>query len=241
MKYTLKTIIVTSLIVLTFCPDLFATWSIIIIDPNTKEIGIAGASCTYNCYGIGGIVPGKGAIIVQAMSNKNAKTKGMQMISAELPPEQIIKTIRSPEYDPERQQYAVITTKHLDNPITYTGSLTNHFHGSLTASGISVQGNTLENKDELKEILYAALNAQKEGLSIDAILMIALEAGALAGGDKRCGSQKATTAFITVAKPHNKPKKPYLDLVIFGQAKGGQNAVSMLREKYSKWKKKQLR
>ena len=42
----------------------FRTFAII-IDPKTNEIGIAGASCTYNCYGIGKIIPKKGAIIVQ--------------------------------------------------------------------------------------------------------------------------------------------------------------------------------
>jgi hypothetical protein len=53
----------------------FATWSIIIIDPVTEEIGIAGASCTYNCYGIGKIIPNVGAIIVQAMSNNAARKR----------------------------------------------------------------------------------------------------------------------------------------------------------------------
>src|SRR5690606_34242108 len=98
-------------------------------------------------------------------------------------------------------------------PATYTGNLTNPYQGSLSARGISVQGNTLTNQDEIKKIFNAALIAQKEGLSIDQILMIALEAGALAGGDKRCGDQKARSAFITVAKSNDKPKKPYLNLV----------------------------
>lgn len=68
------------LIVLFIYQNLFATWSIILIDPKTKEIGIAGASCTYNCYGIGEIIPGRGAIIVQAMSNNDARKRGMQLI-----------------------------------------------------------------------------------------------------------------------------------------------------------------
>src|SRR5690554_4899998 len=211
----LKFIVTTIFIFLFFYSNLFATWSIIIIDPNTNEIGIAGASCTYNCYGIGGIVPGKGAIIVQAMSNKDAKAKGLQMIVSGLPPEQILESIKDPKYDPERQQYAVITIPYLDNPITYTGSLTNPYNGSLTASGISVQGNTLANPDEIKIILDSAIKAQSEGFSIDEVLMVALEAGALAGGDKRCGDQKATTAFITVTRQNDKLKKPYLNLVIF--------------------------
>ena len=66
--------------------------------------------------------------------------------------------------------------------------------------------------------------------------MIALEAGANTGGDNRCGAQKATSAFIMVAKPGS--RKPYLSLNIFGQGRGGQNAVTMLRGKFEKFKVK---
>ena len=85
-KYNMKKAILGLVIAVLYSTNTFATWSIIIIDPNTKEIGIVGASCTYNCYGIGEIVPGKGAIIVQAMSNKNAREKGLQMIVADASP-----------------------------------------------------------------------------------------------------------------------------------------------------------
>jgi uncharacterized Ntn-hydrolase superfamily protein len=55
-----------------------------------------------------------GAIIVQAMSNNQARAKGVEMILAESTPEQIIKALRNPDYDPERQQYAVVTIKYID-------------------------------------------------------------------------------------------------------------------------------
>jgi len=74
-----------------------------------------------------------------------------------------------------------------------------------------------------------------ESLNIAEILMSALEAGSTAGGDKRCGEKKASSAFIVVAKPND--KYPYLNLNIFGQRKGGQNAVILLRRKFEKWKK----
>lgn len=214
----------------------FATWSIIMIDPNTNEIGIAGASCTYNCYGIGKIIPNMGAIIVQAMSNNQAREKGMEMIIAESTPEQIIQALRNPGFDPERQQYAVVTIKYIERPATYTGDSTKHYNGALTKAGVSVQGNTLASDSELKIIMEAVEKGQNESLNIAEILMSALEAGSASGGDKRCGEQKATSAFIIIAKPDE--KKPYINLNIFGQSKGGQNAVGMLRKKFEKWKKK---
>ncbi|WP_138990510.1 DUF1028 domain-containing protein [Larkinella sp. C7] len=214
----------------------FATWSIIIVDTKTGEIGIAGASCSYNCYGIGRIIPGKGAVIVQAMSNNDARKKGLEMLKANASPEQIIKALRDPEFDPEEQQYAVVSLNYLNDSRTYTGAATHTYHGSLTARGVSVQGNTLTNEDELQVILNVVLKGQKDALRIDEILMLALVAGSEAGGDKRCGQQRATSAFIMVAKPTDKPRKPYLELQFFGQKRGGMNAVMLLKGKYEKWK-----
>src|ERR1700733_6250542 len=101
MKKTILALIILAI----YSNPVFATWSIIIIDPGTNEIGIAGASCTYNCYGIGKIIPNMGAIIVQAMSNKQAREKGAEMIIAGSTPAQIIQALKNPDFDPERQQY----------------------------------------------------------------------------------------------------------------------------------------
>jgi len=213
----------------------YATWSIIVIDPKTNEIGIAGASCTFSVYGIGGIIPGKGAIIVQAMSNKSAKKKGLQMMMLNASPQEILSAIKDPHFDPERQQYGIVCLKYLDQPLTYTGTLTNDSKGAITANGISVQGNTLADAAEIQAILKAALKAQQESLGIREILMRALEEGAKWGGDKRCGAQKASSAFLTIAKPGDDIDRPYLNLVVNGYNEGV-NAVEALRKKYEKWK-----
>lgn len=215
-----------------------ATWSIIIFDPESKKIGIAGASCSYNCYGIGEIIPGKGAVIVQAMSNNRARIKGLKMIIADYSPQEVINELRKPRFDPENQQYAVMTFQHINNPLTYTGKTTNAFNGALTGKGISVQGNTLSNENEINVIFEAVLKAQKASMAIEDVLMIALEAGSKAGGDSRCGEQKATSAFITIMRPSDDRKNPYLNLLVSGQQKGGTNAVELLRDKYDLWKRK---
>ena len=232
----MKKYILVLIALLFYCNVTFATWSIIVVDPKTNEIGIAGASCSFNCYGIGHIVPGMGAVIVQAMSNNEARQKGVQLILANATPQQIIEAMRDPAFDPERQQYAVVTIKYIDDPHTYTGDSTHQYNGALAASGVSVQGNTLVSQNELKIIFDAAQKARTDFLNIAETLMIALEAGSNSGGDRRCGEQRATSAFIIVAKPGD--KKPYLKLNIFGQKKGGQNAVIMLRKKFEKWKKR---
>lgn len=212
-----------------------ATWSVIVIDPKTKEIGIAGASCTPSVYGIGAIIPGKGAVVVQAMSNYAARVKGLKMLMADASPEEILKAMMDPEFDPEEQQYAVISLKYINKPITYTGTETNDGKGALTANGISVQGNTLTNANDLQAILNTAIKAQKDSLAIQDVLLLALEAGSKLGGDKRCGAIKATSAFIIVAKPNDDAKKPYLKLVV-NAADEDVNAVESLRKKFDAWK-----
>ncbi|HYI78402.1 MAG TPA: DUF1028 domain-containing protein [Chryseolinea sp.] len=232
----MKKYVIALIVLLSSSLQSFATWSIIIIDPKTKEIGIAGASCTYNCDGIGKILPNLGAVIVQAMSNNQAREKGTQMILAESTPEEIIQAMRDPIFDPERQQYAVITIKYINDPKTYTGNLTHSVNGALTTYGVSVQGNTLASDTQLEAIMDVVKEGQTGSLHIAEILMNALHAGSESGGDKRCGEQRATSAFLTVAKPND--RKPYLHLVIFGQGKGKSNAVHLLRIKYEKWKRK---
>ncbi|MDF2191539.1 DUF1028 domain-containing protein [Paraflavitalea sp. CAU 1676] len=214
----------------------FATWSIIVVDPKTNEIGIAGASCTLSVYGIGLIVPDKGAIVVQAMSNSLARLQGFRMIMDGATPMAILDKIRHPDFDPEQQQYAVLCMNDLAHPATYTGTKTNAYGGTLTGYGISVQGNTLTHPDEIQAIFDAAVKARKDSLPIQEVLMIALEAGAKAGGDKRCGERKASSAFLTVSKPDD-VEKHWLNLVIY-QNDDHTHAVDALRQKLEDWKLK---
>lgn len=215
-----------------------ATWSIIIIDPTTKEIGIAGASCTFSVYGIGGIIPGKGAVVVQAMSNKEARNKGLQMVIADASPEEILNAIKDPAFDPEQQQYAVVCINNINNPQVYTGTATTDDKSTVTAKGISIQGNTLTNKEMLNKILQVVLKAQASSLPIQEVLMLGMEAGAEYGGDKRCGDRKALSAFITVAKPDDDLKHPSFNLIV-NQGSDTGNAVKTLRKRFEQWKKKQ--
>jgi hypothetical protein len=52
----------------------------------------------------------------------------------------------------------------------------------------------------------------------------------------RCGGQRATAAFLTVAKPGDNPNWPYLTLRIVDAARGGVNAVDLLRTRLALWK-----
>jgi uncharacterized Ntn-hydrolase superfamily protein len=233
----MKNLFLAILFLTACCLSSFATWSIIVVDPKTKEIGIAGASCTVSVYGIGRIMPGKGAIVVQAMSNAFARLQGFRMIMDGDTPGVILEKLRQPQYNPEEQQYAIVCMNDIDHPATYTGTKTTSHAGTITGNGISVQGNTLTNDDELQAIFDAVVKAQKDSLPIQDILMIALEAGAKTGGDKRCGERKASSAFLTVSKPDD-VEKHWLNLVIYGND-DHTHAVEALRRKFDDWKVQQ--
>ena len=215
-----------------------ATWSIIVADEKTKMIGIAGASCTANVHGIGLIMPGKGAVVVQAMSNGVARLRGFQMIMDNIPAISIIQKLREPEFNPEYQQYAVLCLYDNNQPQTYTGSNNYGYAGVLTAPGISVQGNTLTGPEVIKAAFDAALKAKKDSLPLEEILMKALEAGANAGGDKRCGERRASSAFLTVSKPDHLDKH-WLDIVVI-QQDDHSPAVQQLRREFDNRKLRQV-
>ena len=151
-------------------------------------------------------------------------------------PAEILETIRHPDYDPEQQQYAVICMSDIKHPATYTGAKAITYKGTLTGDGISVQGNMLTHPEELQAIFDAAVKAQKDSLPLQDILMLALEAGAKSGGDKRCGERKAASAFLTVSKP-NDVEDYWLNLIIYGDD-GHTHAVEALRKKFDDWKVK---
>jgi uncharacterized Ntn-hydrolase superfamily protein len=214
------------------------TWSLIVLDNETKEIGVAGASCSGYVAGIAGIVPGKGAIMAQAMGNMEAKARGMELIEAGVAPHEIITVITDPQFDSSfaDRQYAVVTFDHLDAPANFTGNETAPYAGTLSGEEVSVQGNILVSREVLQAPWDAIMAARREKLPLYETLMRALEAGSLAGGDTRCGEQRATSAFVTMARPDDSVWNPYVNLVIHGVDQGDVNAVEVLRAEYERWK-----
>jgi uncharacterized Ntn-hydrolase superfamily protein len=199
-----------------------ATWSIVAVDEHTHEVGIAGASCIGGSEVIAALVPGKGALAAQAMSNLKGRDLGARMLAAGATPDDIVRTITSAEFDsfflfdlyPWRQ-YGVVSLKEGAAPAHYTGEWTFAWSGGRSADSVSVQGNTLYGPEVVDASLAAFQSLLGDGVSTLADrLMAALVAGAEAGGDCRCTRElSALSAFITVARPYDDPQRPWLRLV----------------------------
>jgi len=70
---------------------------------------------------------------------------------------------------------------------------------------------------------------------LEDVLMAGLQAGADAGGDRRCGAQRAMSSFLVVAGPGEPVGRPYLSLIVFGSDSSGVNAVDFLHTKLTEW------
>lgn len=209
-----------------------ATWSIIAVDRVTGEIGIAGASCTFDVQGIASIVPGKGAIVVQAASSYFARIKGVELMDGNATPEQIMAAMRDEQFEPEKQQYGVISLDGETVPLVYSGTLIKDWNGSKTEHDVAVLGNILVG-DGIVVNAFDSFNSNRQQ-SLSDRLMLALSAGEQAGGDNRCGSQYARSAFISVYNPKD---GAISKLSVHGIEPGGQPAVGLLRKQFDQLKK----
>lgn len=210
----------------------YATWSIIAVDRKTGEIGVAGASCTFDVQGIASIVPGRGAIVVQAASSYYARMKGVDLMENSKSITEILAIMRDQKFRPENQQYGVIVLDEGVKPLVYSGSKISDWNGEIIGADIAVLGNILVGKKVLKKA-FEAFNKNRDKTLAER-LMLALRAGEQAGGDKRCGSQYARSAFISVYRPAS---GSILKLSVYGIKKGAKPAVTLLAKQFEYWRK----
>jgi uncharacterized Ntn-hydrolase superfamily protein len=215
-----------------------ATWSIIVLDRKTGTIGVAAASCTSDVYGILGMVPGTGALVAQATEHQPAMREALRLLRAGVAPDSVLRVITSLAIDSASQdrQYGIATFG--SGQVQFTGSSLHDYRGERSADGVLVQGNILAGPAVLDRALEAIQRARAAGRPLEEVVMAGLKAGADAGGDSRCGAQRATAAFLAVAKTGDVPNWPWLTLRVVGIEKGDKaNAVELLESRLALWRK----
>jgi uncharacterized Ntn-hydrolase superfamily protein len=218
-----------------------ATWSVVAVDPATREVGVAGASCIGGSQIIAGLAPGRGAITAQAMSNLAARDVGAALLAAGIAPRAVLAAVADADFDSafgrlpshRLRQYGVAALGF--EGASYTGAWTIGWAGSRTGPGVAAQGNMLVGP-EVVEVTFRAYQASA-GCWLGDRLLRALEAGAGPGGDRRCEpGQAALSAFVTVARPEDRAEAPVLWLTAPEQRKGEGNPVGLLRRAYDAWR-----
>jgi uncharacterized Ntn-hydrolase superfamily protein len=215
-----------------------ATWSLIVLDRKTGYVGVAGASCTSDVHGIMALFPGRGALVAQAMTNSAAMREGIRLLRAGATPDSALRAISGLPLDSalHDRQYAIAT--FTGGQVQFTGDALREHRGERSAPDILVQGNLLAAPAVLDRALAAVQQARAAGKSMEEVLMAGLQAGSDAGGDSRCGSQRATAAFLAVAKPDDNPNWPFLTLRVVDAARGSDvNAVELLQSRLTLWQR----
>ncbi len=214
-----------------------ATWSIVGVDPETGEVGVAIASCVpVSQLGeldrplfLLTLVPGVGAGVTQAQVNTGAPARIETLLEVGKKAEEAIADISSEEFDSQfdvRQHGIVVLGS---DEASYTGPLTEPFSGDLQASNVAVQGNLLANGEVLDDSLAAFVASAGEPLADR--LVAALAAGSLAGGDGRC-DETAFFAHVSVAGPEDDRLDPAVVLT-YGTLAEGDNPVLALQRDFA--------
>lgn len=218
--------------------DANATWSVATVNARTGTIGVAAASCSGGVYGIQTVIPGKGVVIVQAASSNEARQAAVALLREGASLDVIMAKISDPAsgYSPQSQQYALLSSGAEPRPRTYTGAEVPGAKGSMGGDRFSVQANTMVS-DEVVAKTAAALGPVDwtDDLSMARALMRAMDAGADAGGDRRCGKANSNTAFIALHRKTDPEDAPWVELAVNSLPPGTQSGVAHLDTLFAQW------
>lgn len=175
-----------------------ATFSILGYDPETGEIGGAVQSRVFSVgNGVLWAEAGVGAAATQAVVDVSYGPQALALLKGGMAPTEIIKKVWDSDPDPDTlrwskkgRQFAVMDTK--GNYAAYTGPKADTWAGHKSGIFCTAQGNILAGPGVV-DSMVVAFERTKGRLSLR--LLAALEAGQLAGGDKR-GMQSAAMLIV---------------------------------------------
>ncbi len=212
---------------------LLATWSIVAVDPQTGEVGSAGASYTPSVWPILGIYGGHGVVVAQAAGNDAARMMAVKMLGQDYSAAQIMDAVTDPDYNSGRanQQFGLASLS--GGTAAFTGDNCTSWAGSLGGDYVMVQGNILVSENVVRDSLGAYEKARAAGLPLAEALVEALAAGSSAGGDRRAGDPEiaAMSAYLAVASPGDKPNHASSGILV-PPLKDGGNPVTELKRLY---------
>jgi uncharacterized Ntn-hydrolase superfamily protein len=203
------------------------TFSIVGFDPVTAEIGLAVASrafdagyyCTFLRSGVGGVA-------TQSFVNPHLGPAILDSLDRGQPPSEALKAALGGDDLSPRRQVGVVDGQ--GRTAAFTGNENGEWAGHRTAPNVSVQGNLLAGPAVVEAMLAVFLGA--EGPLADR-LMLALEAGEAAGGDKR-GKQSAALTIVRERGGFDGAHDRLVELKITDHA----DPIPELRRLFNMWK-----
>jgi uncharacterized Ntn-hydrolase superfamily protein len=170
------------------------TWSIIARDPRTQEMAIAVAT---KFFAVGSRVPflraGVGALAIQALTNPLYGRRGLTLLEAGVPAEDVVRLLTSADRGRGSRQLHVMDTD--GRVAAHTGDECVDWAGHGRGQDCSCAGNMLAGPQVVAETVRAF--ERNFALPMAQRMIEALKAGEAAGGDKR-GKQSACLMIVSV-------------------------------------------
>lgn len=167
--------------------------------------GMLGVAVSTAVPAVGGICPfvgpGVGAIATQSWVNPYLGIDGLKLLEEGLSAQQVLDKLIGDDPGREVRQLGIVDAK--GNAAAFTGEDCVDWAGHITGDGFTVQGNMLIGAATIEKMAEAA--EASAALGLPERLMLVLEAGQAAGGDKR-GKQSAAL------KVYNVEEFPWLDI-----------------------------
>ena len=176
----------------------FHTFSIVAVDPETGETGVAVTTrnaCVGN--GVPWVRAGVGAVATQASTRPEYGGELLDRLEAGEAPDAALREALADDPAADRRQIGVVDLR--GRTAQYTGSGTNDWAGQIAGDGFAVQGNLLMGPQVLEAVVRDFRATAGSGRHLADRLVSALEAGHAQGGDARHG--RPQSAAVLVADP----------------------------------------
>jgi len=185
----------------------FGTFSIVGADLEKGDWGVAVAS---KFIAVGSLVPWAkakvGAIATQAWANISYGPNGLELLGQGFSAQEVLKKLIESDEMKDHRQVGIVDSK--GNTAAWTGNKCFEWAGHIIGDGFVALGNILAGP-EVVESMAKAFETTK-GELVDKLLA-ALEAGDLAGGDKR-GKQSAAIIVVREKGGYGGYTDRYVDL-----------------------------
>ncbi|MGK0365535.1 MAG: putative Ntn-hydrolase superfamily protein [Saprospiraceae bacterium] len=235
------------------------TFSIVAVDPETGEVGAAGASCIDDddCGGCGGVIiisgliPGRGGMNSQAYAcipNVNLQN-GIEQLNTGSNPQEAMDWVIANDAclsgggtnnNSAYRQYgfADLDENNVARTAAFTGASTDAYAGHITGDNYAIQGNILLGEEILTNMEQGFLNT--EGSLADK-LMAALQGANVPGADTRClaAGISSKSSFIRVAKPDDELGNLFLEINV-PIVPEGVEPIDTLQTLFDEWKATQI-
>jgi uncharacterized Ntn-hydrolase superfamily protein len=185
----------------------FGTFSILALDPQAGEIGIAVAS---RFLAVGSVVPwaqaGVGGVATQAWANLNYGPEGLRLLTLGFSPAQVVERLIESDQGKDHRQLGVLDA--LGRSAAWTGRNCFPWAGHLIGDAFTCQGNILSGQEVVEAM---AESFEKTAGPLPERLTTALQSGQSAGGDSR-GQQSAALLVVKEGGSYGGYLDRYIDL-----------------------------